>query len=245
MVRGASQPPRSGGCFAGLQHLERLRYAALARLLLLRLGDPACVLVAVREGELSEGRLRRAVALERDEQRGRHLDLARRLVAIERHVNHVAQIDPGGVADLLLQPEVRLAAVRRETAAERRAVERAGHCRTRLAEDLLGIKWHLKQAAASATRLFEGCFEALFGQRSVRDYASCRRRDPPHGAGGRPARPPGRGRTGGRATRAAAAWLAAALVRVARARAAAERIAPAADAGPARTRLDRGDREWL
>src|SRR3954452_16971890 len=78
-----------------------------------------------------------------------------------------------------------------------------------------------------------------------RGYAPRRRREAPLGVSRRTPGSPGRGRAGRRRADHAAPRLAAALVRVARAGAAALGPLPAADARLARPRLDGGDRGGL
>src|SRR3954451_12531016 len=78
-----------------------------------------------------------------------------------------------------------------------------------------------------------------------RGYAPRRRSEAPLGVSRRTTGSPSRGRARRRRADHAPPRLAAALVRVARAGAAAVRPLPAADARPARARLDRGDRGGL
>lgn len=79
-------------------------------LLLLGVGDPARVLLAVREGHAVEGRLGFRVCGKRCRERLGHLNLARRRIEFHGHVNLVTGLGARALAHLLAQAQQELAA---------------------------------------------------------------------------------------------------------------------------------------
>jgi hypothetical protein len=102
----------------------------------------------VRERERVE-LVAHAAGRERFGERRRHVDLTRRVVALELDLHLVAVADSRGVADLPVEAEVRLPAVDGDARAERRPVHGPAHGRPRLAERVAHVERHLEQVAAA------------------------------------------------------------------------------------------------
>src|SRR5262252_4790288 len=104
----SSSPPRSprttrsAAGLAGPDHLERPLDAALPGLLVLGFGDPAGVLLAVGEGHPLEGRPGLRVGRQGRRERPGHLDLARRRIEFDGHINLIPGRHARALAHLLV-----------------------------------------------------------------------------------------------------------------------------------------------
>src|SRR4051794_11188144 len=171
------------------QHLQRLGRTPRARLVAAGLGDPPCGLAPVREGQRLEGGPSLRVAGQRRGQRPRQVDLARRVVALERDLDLVAVRHARRRAHLAGQPEIGPSAVDRQTAAERGAVDGAAHRWALLAEGVEDVGGHLDPAAAAAPAVRDPTAENAARPRPA-CYAPRGRPPARSGPPRRPRRPP-------------------------------------------------------
>jgi hypothetical protein len=102
----------SGACLARPDHLQCLSYPSLPGLLPLGLRDPAGVLLAVGESHPFERGSRLRVSGQGRRQRLGHLDLARCLVKLDRHLDLVAGLDARTVTYLAVQADQELPPIR-------------------------------------------------------------------------------------------------------------------------------------
>src|SRR5438445_2776756 len=96
----------SGRLPSGAEHRDRALHPPAPRVVALGLPDPAHVLLAVRVRELLERGLRGAIGVQGPGELRGDVDLARRLVEVDRDLHAVPRADPRALQHVLAEHHV-------------------------------------------------------------------------------------------------------------------------------------------